>query len=73
MARVFACCSVRDAVGGAAERAAGRAGAVPGPGRRVPLQDAAGGAHVPAHAAAPPAPAPLASTPPYPHYRLIIM
>lgn len=41
-------------MGGAAERAAGRAGAVARPGGGVPLQDAAGGAHVAPHAAAPP-------------------
>lgn len=52
------CSSVCDAMGGAAERAAGGAGAVARPGGRVPQQDDAGGAPLAPHA--PAAPTPLA-------------
>lgn len=45
------CGSLRDAVGGAAERAAGGAGAVARPRGGVPRQDAAGGTHLPPHTA----------------------
>lgn len=48
-------------MGGAAERAAGGAGAVAGPGGGVPRQDAAGGTHLPPHPARAP---PLAPPPP---------
>lgn len=53
---MYISCSVRDAVGGVTERAVGSAGPVAGPGGGVPSQDAAGGAHLPAHTAAPAAP-----------------
>jgi hypothetical protein len=46
--------SVRDAVGGVVERAAGGVGAVARLSRRIPQQDAAGGAHLAAHAATAP-------------------